>query len=351
MRADVTSRGAVSAHSASALYEGRKFMNYIGKYLGDLGGLAGKYSSVLMIIGLIFALLNCFLGYKLRKVWITLAGALVGAAGGAAAGYYFLKDVKLAAAIALGGAVLLAVFAFHIYRLGLFILCGGLTFWMLAQGLSADSSMARGICIAAGVVVGVMALQYERIIVILTTGICGGVGASRLLFTMTGKGGTFLIVLVGLILAVLGILFQYQLGTKKGQKEFQEDSQSLFQRNGKKRSRSKRRRKSLRDYLPSRRKKKKKKRGKSGGSQNDGSSGSRQTRTAAEPSDSNARNRKQDRDRRNPETSEEDQDKPVLTGNAQSSSQMGYENPLDMDEIAKLISKDVKEIYRDQEEP
>ncbi len=39
-----------------------------------------------------------------------------------------------------------------------------------------------------------------------------------------------------------------------------------------------------------------------------------------------------------------------LSENRQDRIRDGYENPLDMDEIAKMISKDVQKIYEDQEE-
>lgn len=346
----VQKQGSIIGCKCTSTLRREEIMNYIGKYLGDLGGLTNKYSSTLMTVGIVFALLNCFFGYKLRKVWITLAGA----AAGGAAGYYFLKDVKLSAAIAAGGAILLAVFAFQIYRLGLFVLCGGLTYWMLGQLFSADTSMARGICIVAGVVVGVLALQYERIIVILTTGICGGFGASRLLFTMTGREAGILAVLVGLILAALGILFQYQLGTKRGKEEFEKDSQSLFHRDGKSRGRSRRKKRSLRDYLPTRRKKKKKKRGKADTSENVQTSTSRQSRgtggTKKKSGTNSERPQTSKRNKLNSEPEDERLEESCLSENRQDRIREGYENPLDMDEIAKMISKDVQKIYEDQEE-
>ncbi|POP30371.1 hypothetical protein C3B58_21670, partial [Lactonifactor longoviformis] len=265
-----------------------------------------------------------------------------------------LKDVKLSAAAAAGGAILLAVFAFQIYRLGLFVLCGGLTYWMLGQLFAADTSMARGICIVAGVVIGVLALQYERIIVILTTGICGGFGASRLLFTMTGRGAGFLAVLVGLILAALGILFQYQLGTKRGKEEFEKDSQSLFHRDGKSRGRSRRRKKSLRDYLPSRRKKKKKKRVMTDTTENVQTSSSRQSRgtgsTKKKSGTNSERPQSSNRNKLNQEPEAENLEESNFPESSQKRTREGYENPLDMDEIAKMISKDVQKIYEDQDE-
>ena len=44
----------------------------------------------IVLAGMIFALLNCFMGYRLRKVWGTLLGLAIGAVAGGAAAWYFL---------------------------------------------------------------------------------------------------------------------------------------------------------------------------------------------------------------------------------------------------------------------
>ena len=44
-----------------------------------------EYMIVFTFGGAVFALLNCFMGYRLRKVWGCLLGLAVGGAGGAAA--------------------------------------------------------------------------------------------------------------------------------------------------------------------------------------------------------------------------------------------------------------------------
>lgn len=56
-----------------------------------LGGLdkvrdvMGVYQQQLLLIVIVFALLNCFFGYALRKLWSVIPGFFLGAAAGYAA--------------------------------------------------------------------------------------------------------------------------------------------------------------------------------------------------------------------------------------------------------------------------
>ena len=71
------------------------------------GNVMEKYTTGIMLAGLVFALLNCFMGYKLRKIWGSILGFILGAAGGGIAGYYFLHEAKYAVIAGIAGAVVL----------------------------------------------------------------------------------------------------------------------------------------------------------------------------------------------------------------------------------------------------
>ncbi len=90
----VQKQGSIIGCKCTSTLRREEIMNYIGKYLGDLGGLTNKYSSILMTVGIVFALLNCFFGYKLRKVWITLVGALAGACSRRRCGVLLFKGCE-----------------------------------------------------------------------------------------------------------------------------------------------------------------------------------------------------------------------------------------------------------------
>lgn len=47
--------------------------------VSEYGNITQKYMTGILLAGMIFALLNCFMGYRLRKVWGTLLGLAIGA--------------------------------------------------------------------------------------------------------------------------------------------------------------------------------------------------------------------------------------------------------------------------------
>ena len=58
--------------------------------VSEYGNITQKYMTGILLAGMIFALLNCFMGYRLRKVWGTLLGLAIGAVAGGAAAWYYL---------------------------------------------------------------------------------------------------------------------------------------------------------------------------------------------------------------------------------------------------------------------
>ena len=97
-----------------------------------LGGLdkvrdvMGVYQQQLLLIVIVFALLNCFFGYALRKLWSVIPGFFLGAAAGYAAGTYTNQTTTITLALAVGTGLLTAIIAFVLYRIGLFLLICGL---------------------------------------------------------------------------------------------------------------------------------------------------------------------------------------------------------------------------------
>ena len=158
--------------------------------------------------GAVFALLNCFMGYRLRKVWGCLLGLAVGGAGGAAAGYYILNDWMLALAAGAGCALIVCFLAWVFYKLGVFVMCTGLVYFMVITMLDAPSMMTHLVVLVIGVFAGTLALGYERQLVIAITALCGGIGGMGLLLSMAGVDSTAAQLLLGLVLAAFGAFVQ-----------------------------------------------------------------------------------------------------------------------------------------------
>ena len=124
---------------------------------------------------LFFSLLNCFFGYRLRKLWNVIAGFLAGtAAGFVLCNYFGIASAPLTLLAALGCGLVCAVLAYLLYRLGLFLLCACLTIFVLFRLLNPSTAAVYGICLILGAVVGIFALLKERLTVSLATAIGGG---------------------------------------------------------------------------------------------------------------------------------------------------------------------------------
>ena len=167
-----------------------------------------EYMIVFTFGGAVFALLNCFMGYRLRKVWGCLLGLTVGGAGGAAAGYYILNDWMLALAAGAGCALIVCFLAWVFYKLGVFVMCTGLVYFMVITMLDAPSMMTHLVVLVIGVFAGTLALGYERQLVIAITALCGGIGGMGLLLSMAGVDSTAAQLLLGLVLAAFGAFVQ-----------------------------------------------------------------------------------------------------------------------------------------------
>ena len=88
----------------------------------------GPYGPIILWTGFIIALLNCFFGYTLRKIWGTLLGILIGGAIGVGGAIYFHQSFQIILIAGAIGAFFGGTTALALYRVGLFVLCAGLTF-------------------------------------------------------------------------------------------------------------------------------------------------------------------------------------------------------------------------------
>ncbi|HJD28463.1 MAG TPA: hypothetical protein H9914_05660 [Candidatus Blautia avicola] len=167
-----------------------------------------EYMIVFTFGGAVFALLNCFMGYRLRKVWGCLLGLAVGGAGGAGAGYYILNDWMLALAAGAGCALIVCFLAWVFYKLGVFVMCAGLVYFMVINMLDTPSMMTHLVVLVIGIFAGTLALGYERQLVIAITALCGGIGGMGLLLSMAGVDSTAAQLLLGLVLAAFGAFVQ-----------------------------------------------------------------------------------------------------------------------------------------------
>lgn len=208
--------------------------------LYEMGNLLKGLQRYLWMGGLVLALLNCFFGYRLRKLWGVFFGFFLGVGGGLALASHQQYSNKLAICLALGLGFFLALLAFLLYRLGLFFLCGGLTGFFLWKLIPTHNKTTLAFCILAGCCIGIFALFKERFTVSLATSL-GGAWASAWFFCqLWGLTHPLILILITILLAGLGLLVQFKPWRDRDKWDFKEEEEKEREYQRKKRRKEKR---------------------------------------------------------------------------------------------------------------
>ena len=173
------------------------------------------------VIALILALIGCFFGYKLSRLFMGITGFIAGAIIGQIVASQILHVEGFASVlcIILCGAVI-ASLAFWIYRIGIFILCFALAFSAAGTLFPFEGDVQFFANVITGLIVGVLAVKYMRPVIILTSAIVCGTSAAGLLPGVTEYMGITTLsslnssAALTLALCVLGIAVQF-LTTKE----------------------------------------------------------------------------------------------------------------------------------------
>ena len=175
-----------------------------------LGGLVG------------FGVLNCLLGYRLLRFWMMLAGFAAGALGAFAVAYRLNlpgSDRMAYAAAMLAAGMFVAGISFRFYRAGIFLFVAVLGVSLSIYCIYPRSSAAFYLCILIGVVLGMGALRFERVVVIVTTSIFGGIMAGYPLARLISLGEIpyGMLLCAGFIFA--GLCFQFAVNKPSGKQK------------------------------------------------------------------------------------------------------------------------------------
>lgn len=183
-----------------------------------MNSFANGVGSVILAIIAIVALIPCFFGFKIMKMFFAFWGFLLGAAiGGAVSALAFGGDMIGAIVV---GAVLIGILgAFLLYKMylvGVFLTDTTLSFLLFAALLGFEDV---GFIIAGvlAIIVGILAVKFVRVWTIILTGAFGGEIAGSAISAMFGLTLPGFHILFGMIIAVLGILYQFK-STKKDKK-------------------------------------------------------------------------------------------------------------------------------------
>lgn len=190
-----------------------------GAELADKAESFLSQNSGLMIFGIVLGVLVCLFGLKLIRVFAALSGFAAGLGIGVIVSFLAGTQGTTSMIIIFACAIVLAVLAAWLYRLGVFI-------WALyaAAGASVafiqpQSKILLLVCGIIGLIVAILTVVFLDPLIIILTALAGG--------TLTGLSLGALLGLdpliafgIGLAVAVIGIIVQFMMKSREvGKKE------------------------------------------------------------------------------------------------------------------------------------
>lgn len=193
----------------------------------------GPMLTIAFGILLVFGILNCVLGYRILRFWMMLFGFGMGAALGLAVGYISGTESRMLLLIAMGaGGFALGAIAFLVYRAGIFLLGAGLGLSLSIYVLHPTTSFIFFVCMLLGVGLGVLALKYSRPVIIVGTGLFGGILAGVSMAKLLGLPQFPYGIGMSLGLAVLGMAIQFLINPAEDDEEDEDEDEEEDENDG-----------------------------------------------------------------------------------------------------------------------
>lgn len=186
--------------------------------------IAGTLFMVIFGVVLVFGIMNCVLGYRLLRFWMMIFGFLIGAGIGLFAVYQIGFGEKLYYAVGMiGMGLILAILSFAVFKAGIFIMGAGIGLTLTVYIIHPTTSFSFFICLLAGVGLGMLALRYEREVIIVGTSILGGILSGF----ATAKLANMEEIPFGIIFSVgfslVGMLIQFAINKPKYEDDYDEE--------------------------------------------------------------------------------------------------------------------------------
>ena len=187
-----------------------------------------EFSQVVMVFTVAIALLQCFFGYRLLKIWVAIIGFLLGFALGFGISVTLMKgEAYIPAVIGIVAGILLALVSFKLYLVGVFLFCGFIAFGAVRTIPVPDEAVWKTVLIVlavvAFVVAGILAVKFSRPCIIAITAVSGAFHAVHGLQTFVPvlASNPALGMVTAIVIAALGIAVQF-ITTKeeKGRRKF-----------------------------------------------------------------------------------------------------------------------------------
>lgn len=197
--------------------------------LGGMDGptsvfLAGTSQMAIVIFGVMIAvgIIVCFFGLKLLRVLAAFAGFAVGACIGMALTLGMGLTGMAVPVVCLVCALVLAVLCAAVRRFGAFVLALINTMGIMSVILWPRTWVLAAVCAAAALLMAVMAVLKTEAVVVVVTGISGGlsVGMSAAFLIGLDTKSWWISYVISAVLALIGMWIQFMMQSRKiGKKE------------------------------------------------------------------------------------------------------------------------------------
>ena len=181
----------------------------------ELEQLLQEAQGLLVCIALIAGGLQCFFGYKLFRVVTAIVGFIVGGVIGALLGFSMTGEESGAFLGLLVLGILGALLAYSLYQLGVFVICfgaGAIVGMMLSMMMS--DRIEPTLVAICGLILGIVGVILTKPLIILSTGVGGGMSMGFALSTLIGEVPAG--VILGIILSAIGVFVQFYLEKENG---------------------------------------------------------------------------------------------------------------------------------------
>ncbi|MBU3097741.1 MULTISPECIES: TM7S3/TM198-like domain-containing protein [Clostridium] len=174
-----------------------------------ISGFASECIRIIAVVTFLFTFLQCFLGYKLFKFWVTVCGFFTFGIMGGVVVNTSSGNAGMAMLIVILSALLGAFITFKLYKVGIFILCGVMGFLL---GYVITQAVTLGIIMA--LVLGVLSVFFVRPVIIVSTSLSGGLIAGISLAKILDISSFATSIIIGVLFAIFGMILQFATNKK-----------------------------------------------------------------------------------------------------------------------------------------
>lgn len=183
--------------------------------VGQTAETLAKVALPVLVAGLVFALLNCFFGLKLIRIWTALLGFIVGFTLGFGISAYFKLDTVIVLIIGVVAGIIIGALGFWLYLAGAFFLCWIFSASVVGLLVGLDSMVKIIVAAVAGLVVAIIAMKFVEPVIIIVTALHGGLAAGTYIAALASIENQIVTYVIGAVLVILGIVVQFVLESKR----------------------------------------------------------------------------------------------------------------------------------------